>query len=693
MSKKEEQSFFKRLKDSVSYTITGITPKTFFGPAQPLKPLAQEEDQGAQGRAFDYPMTINSFTQPKANEGVNFQKLRVLADSCEIIRTVIETRKDQVSRFKWSFKIVNDKDNKTDPRIEELMKFFKMPDGEHNFDEWMRMILEDLFVIDAPTVYPLLKNNNKPYAFEVIDGSTVKRLIDETGRTPKDGVSPAYQQYLKGTPAVNYTFNELVYKPRNVRAHKIYGYSPVEQVINIITMQLQRTTNQLTYYAEGNVPNLLLRTPPEWTGEQIGKFQRYWDEINSGVNKNSAKFIPAGIEPYDTKPVDLKNEFDEWLARIICFAFSISAQPFIKEMNRATAQTSQQMAEDEGLMPLLEWLKNFIDLLVVKYFGYEDIEFCWNTEKETDPKIKAEIDKIYIDCGVKTKNEVRQELGLKPIDGLDDKPDENEETESTLNTNKFFKKKSNSIKDSEAVKEIESEVESKVFSYLKKQKKYLIDKLNSSDLFKNQVFDDFINTLNLDINDKVTEEFIDDMYSSLYDISLLSGNHAFEMINQKNVNATKQLAQEYAKRRSAELIGKRIDKNGNIVNNKNPLYAISETTRKETVDLIKKAMEEGLSNDELAAEIEENFLFSKKRAKMIARTETNLADNNVTLEAFKVGQVKKKKWLTAKDDRVSEDCMANEAQGEIGIDDLFVSGNIAPPCHPNCRCTILAVFD
>lgn len=77
----------------------------------------------------------------------------------------------------------------------------------------------------------------------------------------------------------------------------------------------------------------------------------------------------------------------------------------------------------------------------------------------------------------------------------------------------------------------------------------------------------------------------------------------------------------------------------------------------------------------------------------IARTETNMADNNINLSSFKASGVKFKRWLTAQDDKVSDMCNENQSQGAIGIDEEFINGGIAPPAHPNCRCTILAVLD
>jgi hypothetical protein len=43
-------------------------------------------------------------------------------------------------------------------------------------------------------------------------------------------------QLLKGLPAVNYSARDIIYRPRNVRAHKVYGYSPVQQVLMTVNI-------------------------------------------------------------------------------------------------------------------------------------------------------------------------------------------------------------------------------------------------------------------------------------------------------------------------------------------------------------------------------------------------------------------------------------------------------------------------
>ena len=68
----------------------------------------------------------------------------------------------------------------------------------------------------------------------------------------------AYQQVLQGLPAVNYSARDIVHRPRNVRAHKVYGYSPVQQMLMTVNIALRRQLWQLDYYIEGSIPDALI---------------------------------------------------------------------------------------------------------------------------------------------------------------------------------------------------------------------------------------------------------------------------------------------------------------------------------------------------------------------------------------------------------------------------------------------------
>ena len=80
------------------------------------------------------------------------------------------------------------------------------------------------------------------------------------------------------------------------------------------------------------------------------------------------------------------------------------------------------------------------------------------------------------------------------------------------------------------------------------------------------------------------------------------------------------------------------------------------------------------------------------RAEMIARTETNNALSQAQLQKMQDMDITGKEWITAGDDRVSDACLQNEADGAIPRDQSFSSGAMAPPEHVNCRCSLAPVM-
>src|SRR5690348_14559830 len=88
-----DPGFLQRAAAGLRYVVTSRLPD-WFGPLDPLPPVAQEQ---AQGRQFDYTPGNNLQTQPRANEPITFQQLRLLADNYDLVRLCIERRKNQLA--------------------------------------------------------------------------------------------------------------------------------------------------------------------------------------------------------------------------------------------------------------------------------------------------------------------------------------------------------------------------------------------------------------------------------------------------------------------------------------------------------------------------------------------------------------------------------------------------------------------
>lgn len=189
-----------------------------------------------------------------------------------------------------------------------------------------------------------------------------------------------------------------------------------------------------------------------------------------------------------------------------------------------------------------------------------------------------------------------------------------------------------------------------------------------------------------EVDDIIEDAVKDGSYVSLAELGI-DVNARREVMNIVSADAL-----EYARERSAAMVGMRFNDAGDLIPNPNADWQITEGTR----DLIRgdvlSALEEGVSNDVLANRLSDAYAFSDQRAMTIARTETIRASNQGALTGYKAsGVVELKQWTTAEDDRVSEDCEENGNAGPIALDAEFPSGDDAPPAHPNCRCVIVPI--
>jgi hypothetical protein len=134
---------------SASGSVAGIvqgrivqgTGADWFGPLDPQSPVAPED---VAGRRFDFPVGYNLVSSPRAYEAIGFAELRGFADAYDLLRLVIETRKDQMERQRWrirprdpQFKRKNVAiDADMSARIAALEAFFAKPDGITRWKTW-----------------------------------------------------------------------------------------------------------------------------------------------------------------------------------------------------------------------------------------------------------------------------------------------------------------------------------------------------------------------------------------------------------------------------------------------------------------------------------------------------------------------------------------------------------------------------
>ena len=116
---------------------------------------------------------------------------------------------------------------------------------------------------------------------------------------------------------------------------------------------------------------------------------------------------------------------------------------------------------------------------------------------------------------------------------------------------------------------------------------------------------------------------------------------------------------------------------------------MDEETKRRLAHAISQGIETKRGIPGLARDIRTEFAdMSRYRSELIARTETSNALSQASLDRMKDMGIEGKEWITAGDDLVSPECEANEAEGVIPANQTFSGGVMAPPQHPDCRCTV-----
>jgi len=744
-AKPQPASLVSRAAALARWVWDGTAPaEQFFGPGTPMVPVAPEE---VAGRMRDYPLTANMQWAPRSEEMTPFQELYSLADIHDLTRLCIETRKDQMAGQEWTIRLRRAPGGKKFGDVQEdLVKFFQSPDKREPWEQWQGRLLEDHFVGDCATAYVRRDLKGDVWGFEPIHGGTITLRLDPWGRVPMLG--EAYTQIIKGMPAVGYTRDQLIYAPRRPRNHKGYGLSCVEQIIITVNLCLRRQFHQLAWYTDGSAPDLIIGVPKEWNSKEIIKLEAHWESLfrgNSQQRRGRPLLIPGGNECKfeNTKKDPLKDEFDEWLARVVCYAFSLPPTPFVKMMNRGTAETAQETAQKEGLVPLKKWWKSIVDDMLVR-MGRPECEFAWTDQEALDPLVRAQVNNINLANGTVKRNEVRDSLGLDALPddaiptlpeaqalaalvtaGILDaaaaaeklglpkptpptpKPDPLSPPPGAASDPQGQAQPASTDKQPPAAGKPKqpalSQSSGRSAEKMAKNRKALPSR-NREDLLRMEASYTLKAAKELD---RIRKAAISRVRATEHKLAKAPGEPIANIVTDEDFNRFRALLQAQALdlyQGGAAAAGQTLNATDAMLKLANErgiawaeahaaeqIVGISQTTKDGVRELVEQAMTEGWSNNRLADALDEAYEFSPDRAEVISRTESAMADLKGNMEISKEAGVERVQWLTAEADACDQcdDLDGKEAPVDGAFDDGTPADDVA---HPNCRCDRIAVL-
>jgi hypothetical protein len=434
-----------------------------FGPGNPIIPGAINPINPATGRPeprrYEYQVAQNINIVP--TRLVPFTTLRAAGDSIDILRRCIEVTKSKMNGLDFDIVLGADASEKiaaesggdhvramakarekyTD-EINRLREFWENPDKANGYtwQDWINIAVEDILVIDALAIYPQPTVGGDLYGFQILDGSTIKPLIDDRGMRPMPP-NAAFQQILYGFPRSEFsateedpkadgefTADQLAYMVRNRRSTTVYGFSPVERALPLADIYLRRQQWIRAEYTDGVMPELMFTTDEDWgtNPDLLLAYERILNDDLAGQTeqRKRARLLPKGLTPivnegYGEK---FKDTLDDYLVTSICGHFGVQPAEigFSPKSGLGGAGFSEGQAENGealGIGPLANWISKQLTNLSYTYLGMpRELEFKLMTSQRMDTEENARKNQIEVTSAGKSVNERRSELGLPLLD-------------------------------------------------------------------------------------------------------------------------------------------------------------------------------------------------------------------------------------------------------------------------------------
>lgn len=557
----------------------------------------------------------------------------------------------------------------------------------------------------------------------------------------------AYFQFgwAAGIRPIPFGKKEVVWFERNPRTDIFYGRSPIEILAEVIQMMIYSIEHNLQYYNDNNMPKGVLGLE-ESDAETVKAFEELWNESLreqdlAGKWKRRFHHVPIINKKPTFTRIQFSNaelellEQQRWFSRMVwaCFGVTPTELGYTEDAKGMANQIVQsQIFRKRAINPILRLIEYNVNKEIISEFEYEGIKFKFLTFDIEEEMKKIDLYEKQIDSGVRTVNEIRKSEGLDAVEWGDKPPIEfRPNSGATFNMNELVQRESNKINQGAGENK---DIESKPFAgyrnfqdcvrknqgkknpvaYCAEVMRRIEEKkalTTDSPLFpkESEQLQKYIKKL-IRQNEKKIIELLEKegrqkkiaKLSVKEIIDSLSSLLIFDGIKDVSDNAIKEIF-EGGWEKSEKQLNRNLEINKEAIEFlRSHAFSNIKGMTEEIANDLRRELEMGFINAEsipkLKNRIKRVFDVGEARAEMIARTETNRAENQGQLLAMKKsGEKMTKTWLAALDNRTSAICKRLDGQ-TVGLDKKFVDSSTkqefeAPPAHVDCRSTLVFNFE
>ena len=377
---------------------------------------------------------------------LNFETLRRATGQLPLVNGIINTRQDQIQpflkyaieegdrgfRFEIDHRTESYKGESVDDEEVLQLKTFIEQTGfifdderEDDISDYVSMMVRDTYVIDQIATEIQYNRLGEPVAFWGLDGATIARVADESQY--REGIR--FVQKIDEKVYNTYRSEDLIFDYRFKRSdirYRGYGYSPVEQCINIITTLLFGYNYIRDQLIRDRVPKGFISVMGDVGKPELDSIRNYWYATMTGSGAQFAiPILPSGKDGVgiDFKSLSQNNKDMEYhktmmfISSLVGAVFSIDLAELGIKTDDSTAIIGEnagprlQASKDRGLAAMLGFIEQHINKIIRKVTKKYRFKFVGLEQEDEEKKAKIRANQLATHRDI---DEIRKEDGLEP---------------------------------------------------------------------------------------------------------------------------------------------------------------------------------------------------------------------------------------------------------------------------------------
>lgn len=524
-------------------------------------------------------------------------------------------------------------------------------------------------------IYLVKAGKNTIQEFGLLDSSKMDAVIDDTG------VLVGWRYGGKQAIATDEVIQLKYFNPHNLYK----GLSPLKTAIESVQIDDYARRFNKAVLKNGSFPGGVIEVERSLDDVQYTRAKQDFENLHKGVDKagkialleGGAKYKELRITPEELQYIEQRKLSKDEIHAI--YGVPIAMTGDTSSFNRANMNDIKKEFLTKKIIPELKSYEETINSqLFDKYFkgleGRFDLSVLLELQDEYSLKIAMAKDLFLMGF---TRNEINKKLNL----GFEDKvwgdtwfiPFGQVPVEQVLEGNVPEQNQQEAPpKEEETPEKMINKLEKFIKSNVNIKRHYmiwkgLINKVNPIEKEYKKKLSRFMFELRQDI----LNSFFDKQTKG---IKLKAQNDLFNVSFYKN--KLKKMSELYlsdAMKKGGDALFSEVNLQGQfdlanqdtirmLQNQIDGLSEIIDTLDKQTIEIIKKAVESGATNDEIANMLRDMMDIAGNRSKVVARTEIMSAANSGRFLAYDQANIEQHEWIDSFDDRVRD---IHRLSGEI----------------------------